>query len=292
MDLDFSQGAELLMDKVDGSLISSYAHRPAKIRLKSKTALESDQALAAMKYLSTNVPLYNFVEVMTGNDWTVNMEYTSPHFRIVVPHQEERLTVLNIRNNLTGEYMSYDAMRNLMKHWKCEQHLVVNYNVPSLSDFINSVPDMTTGVEGYVVKLVNGETFKIKTNSYIALHRLKDSIGSQKRLFEVVVNEAHDDAKAAFADDAFVLSQIADMEQKVKVIYLDIKHHVENFYNTNKELSRKDFAILAQKEVPKLYFGLVMSRYLDKEPNVKEFMLKRYKELGIKDDVKPVDIDE
>lgn len=287
--LDLSQGAELIMDKVDGSLISSYIHRPARIRLKSKTALESDQALAAMVYLSTNKELYNFVEVMTGNDWTVNLEWTSPKHRIVVPHQEERLTVLNVRNNRTGEYLPYAALAELMLKKGCDDCIVRNVQVSDLTSWVESVPLMNTGIEGFVVRLHNGEMFKVKTNAYIALHRMKDSIGSQKRLFEVVVNEAHDDAKAAFADDAYMISQIEDMERKVADIWVGLKRHVIEFHNANKELDRKSYAIKGQAELDRIYFGLAMSLYLGKEADYKGWMLKHYKELGIKDDVKPVD---
>lgn len=284
MNLDLSKGAALIMDKEDGSLISSYFHG-TKLRLKSKTALESEQAVAAMSYLASNAALLAFVEVMTANDWTVNMEFTSPHYRIVVPHQAERLTVLNCRYMHDGRYMPYTSLKALMEAKGCAEHLVKNHEVENLQEFINSVPDLNTGVEGYVVQLIEGETFKIKTNGYIALHRLKDSIGSQKRLFEVVVNEAHDDAKASFADDAFILTQIAEMESKVAAIWTKLKTGPIAFHNANKALDRKSFAILGQEQLDRMYFGLAMTLYLDKEPNYKEWMLKHYKELGIKDDV-------
>ena len=290
MNLDLTQEAELVMDKVDGSLISSYIHYPAKLHLKSKTSLTSEQAKAAEKCLHVNIPLYNFVKVMTKNDWTVNLELQHPEFRIVVSVQEPRLTVLNLRNNKTGEYMKYSAVQELMKHWKCEEYLVKNHIVNGLEEFIKSVPDMKDGGEGFVIRFKDGLQVKIKKNAYIALHRMKDSLGSQKRLFEVVVNEAHDDAKAAFADDPFVISQIEDMEKKVAAIWVTLKKNVIDFYNANKELSRKDFAILGQEKLDRMYFGLAMTLYLGKEPSYCEWMLKHYKELGIRDE--PVDNDE
>lgn len=295
MELDLSQGAELIMTKEDGSLISSYIDHPAKLRLKSKTALESEQAVAAMAYLATNKPLYDFVEVMTGNDYTVNMEFTSPQYRIVVPHQKDNLTVLNVRNNATGEYMTYANVRALMTHWNCVGHLVANTaeDVKDLQAFVDSVPSMNHGGEGYVVVLANGgEWFKVKTDAYVSLHRLKDSLGSQKRLFEAVVNEAHDDAKASFADDAYMVSQIEDMEKKVAAIWTKLKVNVIEFHNANRALDRKSFAIKGQAELDRMYFGLAMTLYLDKEPDYKGWMLKHYKELGIKDDVETPVVDD
>jgi T4 RnlA family RNA ligase len=282
MNIDFSQGADLVMDKVDGSLISSYMHRPAQIRLKSKTALESEQAVAAMKCLNANKPLADFVEMMTGNDYTVNMEYTSPHYRIVIPHQEDRLTVLNVRKH-TGEYMPYASVLQLMKHKQCEQFLVRNLDVEDIKAFVESVPAMTASIEGFVIRIKNGETFKCKTDGYVALHRMKDSINSPKALYEVVVNEKHDDAKAAFKDDPFIVGQIEAMEKVVADIYTKIKVNAIGFHNANSGLDRKSYAIKGQAELERKYFGLAMSLYLDKEPDYKEFMLKNYKEFGIKE---------
>ncbi len=287
MDLDFSQGAELIMTKEDGSLISSYIDHPASLRLKSKTALESEQATAAMAYLATNKALHHFVEVLTGNEFTVNMEFTSPQYRIVVPHQHDSLTVLNVRSLKTGEYMAYSAVRSLMENYGCVGHLVTDYTatVKDLKEFVESVPSMNdSGLEGFVVRLRGGETFKIKTEAYCALHRLKDSLNSPKRLFEVVVNEASDDAKAQFKDDPYLVSQIEEMERVVAGIWVKLKHNVVEFHNANRALDRKSYAIKGQTELYRLYFGLVMTLYLDKEPDYKSWMLKHYKELGIKDE--------
>lgn len=294
MNLDLSQGAALIMAKEDGSLISSYIDYPAKVRLKSKTALESEQATAAMAYLVSNDALRKFVDVMTGNEYTVNMEFTSPNYRIVVPHQEDNLVVLNVRSLKTGEYMAYAQVYALMQHWQCEQHLVANFadGVKDLKEFLDSVPSMNTGIEGFVVLLANGELFKVKTDAYIALHRLKDSIGSQKRLFEAVVSEASDDAKASFKDDPFVLEKIVEMEAKVAAIWVKLKHNVIGFHNENRALDRKSYALKGQADLEKLYFGLAMTLYLDKEPDYKGWMLKHYKELGIKDDEPSKGIDE
>lgn len=284
--LDLTDGADLVMTKEDGSLISSYNHL-GTLRLKSKTALVSEQATAAMNYLNDNKALWKFVSAMTASDYTVNMEFTSPHYRIVVPHQTERLTVLNVRSHDSGNYMSYAALKAVMDHYGVSEYLVQNHleGIDNLQTFVDSVPELNNGMEGFVVRLKNDIMFKVKTNAYIALHRMKDSLGSQKRLFEVVVNEAHDDAKAAFADDPFVISQIEDMEKKVAAIWINLKKNVIEFYNANRELSRKDFAILGQEKLEKIYFGLAMTLYLGKEPSYKEWMLKHYKELGIKDEI-------
>jgi T4 RnlA family RNA ligase len=148
------------------------------------------------------------------------------------------------------------------------------------------------GVEGVVCRLDSGLRFKVKTAWYVALHRLKDSINSQRRLFEAVVNEAADDVKAAYHDDEIAIATILEMEEKVSTIFRNLVRTVEDFYNTNKHLVRKSYAILGQQELSKMHFGLAMNLYLGKPIDYKAFMIKHRKDYGIKDDpanVKSID---
>jgi T4 RnlA family RNA ligase len=282
--LDFPfDNVQLIMDKVDGSLISSYVHHPAKIRLKSKAALASDQAIAAMATLEKLPKLAKFVEVLTANGWTVNMEYVAPDNRIVLPYQKADLIVLNVRKLADGSYWDYKSLKEYMIYADCAEHLVPNIaeTIAEVNDFVNSIPSMT-GIEGFVV-VTGKDSVKVKTEWYQSLHRAKDSVNSPKALYEVVVNEAHDDLRAAFSEDQWVLGRIAAMEVLVKAIYAKIKAGPEAFYAENKELDRKSFAIKGQSELDRMFFGIAMTLYLGKEVNYKEFLLKHYKEFGILD---------
>lgn len=281
MNPDFSQ-VNLIMDKADGSLISSYIHNPAMLRLKSKTSLQSDQAIAAMKVLNSSPKLRHFVEVLTANDNTVNMEYVAPDNRIVLPYQKANLIVLNVRKLKDGTYWYYNQLKELMEHMDCIEHLVPNVDstVQDVHEFVKSIPSMT-GIEGFVVGMQNGWLVKVKTDWYQSLHRAKDSVNSPKALFEVVVNEGHDDLRAAFPEDQFVLDRIDEMEKLVKHLYVKIKEGPELFFAENKHLERKEYAILGQNSLDRMYFGIAMTLYLGKEVDYKAFLLKNYKEWGI-----------
>lgn len=282
MDLSF-ENVELIMNKEDGSLVSSYSHN-GKILLKSKTSLSSVQAKKANSLLDSvsYSSLKNFITVMEGNDWTVNMEYTAPDNRIVIPHQHAALTVLNLRNRNDGEEMSYSTLKTLMQQYGCDEKIVTNIvdDVEDYEEFIKSI-SLMKDIEGYVIKIRDGETVKVKCNWYSDLHRMKDSVNSPKALYTVVVNEHHDDLRARFSDDEYIVNAILEMENRVKEIYKEFHHYVNGFYDKNKHLDRKSYAILANKELPKLYFGPAMSMYLGKEIDYKEFLIKKYKEYGI-----------
>ena len=288
MDLDFSV-CETILDKIDGSLISSYMHNDI-VYLKSKTSLNSDQARAAMDLLNSDeyYHLRQFIYVMERSNYTVNMEYTAPTNRIVLPYQKPALTILNAIANggsMYGQKFDHMALETLADTYYSKDFIVKNHaaTIENHATFVESIKDMTD-IEGVVVTIRNGETVKIKTAWYCALHHAKDSINSPRRLFEVVVNDAHDDLRGVFPEDEFLLARIEEMEKMVQGIYAKIKVNAEQFYQNHHGLDRKSYAILGQETIPRLYFTLAMNLYLGKENDYKDWMLKHWKDFGIKDD--------
>jgi len=131
-------------------------------------------------------------------------------------------------------------------------------------EFINSVDDMV-GVEGVVFRMANGQRVKKKGLWYLALHHTKDSITIPRRLFEAVLEEATDDLRTMFRDDELAIKMIQEMETFVEQKYNHMVDTVERFYERNKHLDRKDFAILGKAELEGTFFGLAMSKYVGRE---------------------------
>jgi T4 RnlA family RNA ligase len=291
MNLDLSEdNIEYITDKMDGSLISTYLHND-QLRLKTKGSLHSVQAVAAMELLETAeyADMRHQLKWYAKHDFTVNMEYTAPDNRIVLGYEKPGLTVLNIVDNSDGTYL----VRSHMPMSFLDKHLVKDFmdeaREVGVSRWLGDVKGKT-GVEGVVVCLKDGTLVKLKADAYVALHHAKDSINSPRRLFEAVVNEAADDLRSMFAQDALVIKQIGEMQEKVSALYNGMVKQVEDFYATNKALDRKSFAILGQQVLDKRFFSLVMMKYVGKEVDYKGFLIKHYKDFGIKDD--PVDLEE
>lgn len=311
------------MDKMDGSLISTYVH-DGELYLKSKGSLFSSQATDSMNFLNKEEN-QQFKQEMTDlvkNGYTVNLEYTSPNNRIVIPYQKEDLTVLSVRSHEDGENYFASKLKNFLEkngYMKMIDHLVryedLRNHALAHHEFVDNVRNEQEG-EGYVVEIVvsDKESYlvKVKNLKYIALHQTKDSVNSPRRLFEAIINEASDDLRSMFADDPFILGEITKMEDHVQPIYNNIIKTVESFYEENKDLVRKDFAIKAQKEQPK-FTGLIMNLYVNektlageitprpskdgkpftpKNNDYKEFAIKNRKELfGIGDEEMELDDD-
>lgn len=271
------------MVKMDGSLISTYLHN-GELYLKSKASLFSSQAGDAMKLLNSTPEFKEEVKKLVESGYTVNLEYTSPENRVVIPYQTEELTVLSARSHATGENLFATKLKDKLEADGGYDNIVKNMvtsdnlrgNTIEQITFVNNIRQELEG-EGYVIEFIRPDSSsylsKVKNLKYIALHHTKDSVNSPKRLFESIINEASDDLRSMFPEDPYVLNKIKEMEEHVQPIYNHIVKTVEDFSEQFKSLDRKEYAIKAKNEQPDL-MGLLMNAYLDKPNNFKEFAIK------------------
>ena len=184
--------------------------------------------------------------------------------------------VYNIMND------DYDELKAMMANYQIAHKLVPNYRDRYSNDFngfVLSVKDMEEDIEGFVVVIKDGETAKLKTNQYIQRHKSKgDVLDSPRKLFETVVNEEHDDLRGAFPDDEYLMNLIDDMEGRIKVIYKEIHNCTEGFYQEHKDLSMKDYAMLAQKSNLGFYKPLALNIKNGRDNDIKQFLLSHWTE--------------
>lgn len=274
--LDLSK-ATAYEEKADGSLIATYWNKySGMFGLKSKQAFFSEQAQMAGEWLY-KIENSQFKEEVIGYSMagcTVLMELCSPANRIVLEYPTTHLRVHGIRNNITGEYINKYSLKSsnpLYKAW------VDRVEVDGLPDTFIASTALLEGIEGYVVHGPWGR-FKIKTDWYRNLHHLKDSISTTKRLIEAIIFERVDDVRAMFSTDEFTLKRIMETEARVVPVVNHIMKTTQEFYEANKYLDRKSYAIKGQDEL-KDYFSLGMNLYLGKEVDYKTYCMKYAKEL-------------
>lgn len=296
LDLDYSR-LEAAYIKEDGSLISTYSRSVMgmgedfetqwewSLHFKSKTSISSDQAVAAGKYVDQHEDLKTALTKMEQNGYTVNCEWCAPDNRIVVGYMEPRLIVLNARLRFSGEYAPRDLLERMFG-----DHLVAK------ADVITSEADLKelrahTGYEGLIFQFEKDykvQFVKFKNDWYLHRHRTKDSVNNANALFDCVLNEGSDDLRTMFLDDPLATKIIDDMEALVIPLYNRFVKGCQNFYNENKHLERKEFAIKGQQPffeegdlLNKFAFGIVMTMYLGKEPDIKG-TLSKHKRLWTK----------
>lgn len=305
---------EVMQTKEDGSLMSSYINPVLdELGIKSRGSIKSEQCIAAMAWLNANntgemftdqiQELRKEIDAITRAGNTVNLEWCSPIHRIVLPYEHGHMRVLNVRNNTTGEYWTKDELRHPYPYIcsnMADEHVVPMTLSDDFNELFDEVQKMTQ-IEGYIFKLSDeyakahpdkAQWFKAKTDWYCALHHSKDSVTNPRRLFECVMEEGTDDLRQMFTGrtpeetDQMALDLIEAAEVKYGAIYNSLVADVERFYEENKHLERKDYAVKGQAELPKKigHFGLAMNLYAGKSVDYKQHLKKQWKNLGLKDE--------
>lgn len=257
MGLDLSE-VELVMTKEDGSLISSFVDHE-RLNLKSKTSMFSQQAAEALQVIKADEALEAMVLEMAVNGYTCNFEYTSPTNRVVLAYQERKLTLLNVRNNKTGEYIPH---KELFKMAVLRPYLVEAFHNGLTEEDIVSIRK-AEGIEGYVVKMTSGLHFKLKCDWYCALHHTKDSITNNERLFGTIVAGASDDLKGMFSTDSWAIEKIEAFEETHRNYLKEGIETILSLYQELKGKDRKFVAITAQQKLNRRVdlFSILMNMY-------------------------------
>ncbi|HAN4489897.1 TPA: RNA ligase, T4 RnlA family [Escherichia coli] len=280
----------VVMPKLDGSVISTYRDNDGEIRCKSHTALYSDHAINSTRLINENQNLYQYIDEAERLGYTVNMEYTSPEYRIVLPYQVEQLFVLNVRHRVSGELLCGKALRDkfpcLAQYSTNMTGKDIHHTFPVRNTFRESVEEVhkMLDIEGFVCILNNGTMCKIKTDWYSSLHLTKDSIIIDSHLYEAVLNGSSDDLKQLFSTDEYAMQKILRMEQLVFSCYNALQDEVESFVKEHKHLERKEFAMKVQEcltnELNRQ--GLAFAMYNNKKVDYKETLIK-YMKIVLKD---------
>lgn len=272
-----------VMVKRDGSLISTYLHNN-ELLLKSKGHLFSDQAKWANQLLNEKYSLMkNEMFDLVKKGYTVNMEYTAPNNTIVVFYSQEELKILSAREHKTGYLFYGDELKSLLKEYPEMLNNIVEYEIKEginnqkVINYINDVLEEQEG-EGYVIEiksLINNKKYlvKIKNNKYVLLHHAKASFESPIKIIECILENQLDDLRGLFKDDKEVQGYLDKMEILVVREYNKFVNKVTNFYEANKSLEIKEYAINAEKELG-LMKGLAFNMYKGKECDFKSYLIK------------------
>lgn len=287
-DLPFNS-IKCVMKKLDGSIINSYIDLKGKLKLKSHTKLDSPMAISAYEFLTNNSDYFNAVLDAENKGYTVNFELTSPSNCVILFYPETKLTVLNVRNRLTGEMIFGEHLKevfpDLFEYSVQKNEGMIDSTFPVTSTVYESalaVRDMPN-IEGFIIVLEDGRTLKVKSDWYCWRHRTLDAILTTKGMFFMVLTESSDDCKQLLSGSPETVKKIEEMENFVKECYNGIKHRVEEFYNANKHLSRKDYAAkirsdYVNKVIPSEIKAL-FSLYEGSENDYTAMMKKDYRDI-------------
>jgi hypothetical protein len=146
----------VLTKKIDGSLVSPFLLN-SKIVFATRTQIRND------------IDIYdnNFVEYCIHANLTPLYEYCEcDHLVGIIQHTQNSLTLLSIRNNISGEYFTYNDMIALASKYnvKCVENIVIT---GGLSDIVLTIRNINL-IEGFVL-MNKQQLYKIKTDWYTSI---------------------------------------------------------------------------------------------------------------------------
>jgi hypothetical protein len=189
-------------------------------------------------------------------------ELCTPYNKQVVQHTANRIIFHGYRSvkeasDIPKRIASYAEgspvnVFNMAYGWE----IIKSYPLGTLDDVLKTLEHIPpTEGEGYVVCDANFNRVKIKTPQYVALHHMRDGMGS-KRMLEIVRSNESEEFLNYFPE-------FKSMHTQIKEKYVGLLEQIESAWNKVKDMpkgdkqAQKDFA-LAIKDVPfnGILFGL------------------------------------
>jgi len=232
--------------KFDGSMIRFIMLPNGKVVAKTKMDFDNEQAIAANRILQENETLYTFVRDSLNSGKAAIFEYVAPTNRIVIPYKDEKLVLLQVRDEETGEY--FDPLYAIDPGVDVAKHIV---NVEKIETHL-AVAEFKEDVEGWVLTLDNGMMCKVKTQWYCDRHRLLTvDAYHEDSIIEHILNETFDDLIATLDHDDPVRENMNKVLEKIrswiKVATVDVEVELDMFHGDFNS-SRKDYAIESNKD--------------------------------------------
>jgi len=234
--LDFDQ-PHVVMEKMDGSMI-----HPAIVhdQLRFMTRMGcTDHAAKAERHLTDDIREW----CLANRDLTPVFEWTAPDNRIVVPYANSQLTLLAVREIVSGHYLSrYDL-----------EGVALQIGVAAVP-LHSSGPDILAharairGMEGFVVRFASGLWVKAKGEDYVLKHKAKESVLQEKNVLALVLRGELDD----------VLPLLEPTDSRAVETYRDgvlrgvyeTSDHLDHLVKQGASLNQKDFATIAVPSMP------------------------------------------
>jgi T4 RnlA family RNA ligase len=160
-----------IMPKLDGSMITGFV-LDDKVVLKSKKKAEADVAKLARRFMTPDHE--RLIRNLSELGYTPIFEFIGPLNRIVLQHKENKLVLLAIRENESGQYIDVNEYcSNNYPNVEVIQDFqdVVGRQFDTLKELADYVQnESTTDIEGCVVQFDDHTHVKIKTFWYMNLH--------------------------------------------------------------------------------------------------------------------------
>jgi RNA ligase len=188
----------VILEKLDGSMIRPF-YVGDSIRWATKMGI-TDVSMQAEEFVAKHTNYQEFAQEALASGITPIFEWCSRQQRIVIDYPEEQLVLIAMRDIRTGEYMSYDVLKDAGKKW----------NTPVVKQYAGTTDNMENLIaktraaeeqEGYIIRFDSGHMIKIKGDWYVRIHKTKDKLSFEKDVIEMLLDEKLDDIKGFMLED-------------------------------------------------------------------------------------------
>ena len=254
-----------ITEKVDGSLIIFFMYNN-ELYCRTQNSMSSSQAIKAMNLVNNNPKLKDNIIDIIKRDYTPLFEYVAPDNNIVVNYSKEELVFIGARNMLNGFFITANRAPFILFDYKNIGTRHIEYYNTTFENILEICKNSTENKEGYVLVYPNNEMVKMKLEQYFELHKIKGNGNINEDIIaESVINNTIDDIKGRLAlnmeANSELYNTVCEIEKAILIKYYQYIKQADKFYNENKYLSKKDYAIKGKNELDIVVFPLAMNLF-------------------------------
>lgn len=271
-----------IMDKRDGSMVTPVRLPNGGIKFKTKKSFDTKEAALADQIMGQTNGGLVWVDAVLGSGLTPTFEVTSPRFPIVLKYDKDELTLLHVRENVSGRYLSEAEILALNPPFPVVENLIEQFygeGVPAKLvswEKLKAAAETREGIEGWIIQLDDGEMVKLKTKFYNDLHHAV-TFTRWRDIARAVCDDQADDLKGAFALTGRSIEPILLVERQIKARLDSVKRLVETAVEYGVK-SNFDAKAMALKFKDHRLFGLIMTLFRGKEPDYMAWYVKNHLE--------------
>ena len=188
----------VILEKLDGSMITPVV-TDAGIRWGTKMGI-TDVGMGAELFVAQHNNYDQLARECITRGMTPILEWCSRKQRIVIDYPEDRLVLLAIRHNVSGEYVGY---ADLLEWGQVHGIDVVRAYAGTAANMENLIAETraSEGMVGWIIRFDDGHMLKIKGDWYVRIHKAKDALIHEKNVVSMLVKEEIDDVKSFILED-------------------------------------------------------------------------------------------
>lgn len=259
----------VILEKLDGSMITPVVTF-AGLRWGTKMGI-TDVSMQAEEFVARNPKYDHFARSFVTQECTPIFEWCSRKQRIVIDYPEDRLVLIAIRMNVSGEYLDYKDMVFVANEFGIDVVRAYAGTTANMEHLIEETR-VTEGMEGWIIRFDDGQMLKVKGEWYLRIHKTKDGLSLEKNLIDLLINEKLDDVKPFMLDED---------RQRVEIF--------ENTFwtgiNETVELYERFFAerVLAGNLDRKRFALELMPQVMKEDPFIKDMVFGQFSGKNVRD---------